>query len=279
MTRYLVYDVFTDTPFTGNQLAIFPDATALSEEQLMPLCREFNFSEVTYVYPPQDPANTALVRIFCPGREMVFAGHPTIGTAKALSDLGYGDRLILELGIGPLSCAIDADGVSFSNSAPLKQLSMPDIALVAECLSLPANAIRTDRHAPQIASVGNPFVLVELGDRDTLDQAKPRDQVMEAILQAHPESLDCSIYAYTRDGRDTHARMFGKLGGIPEDPATGSAAAALGAYLAALEGTADLSILQGAQMGRPSRIGVRADRASVTISGQAVRVMDGHLTL
>lgn len=279
MTPYLVYDVFTDTPFTGNQLAVFPDATRLPEDKLMAICQEFNFSEVTFVYPPSIPAHTARVRIFSPHREMQFAGHPTIGTAKALADLGFGTTQVLELGIGPLPCLVGETGVSFTNSAPLERLGTPDVNSVAECLSVASGAIRTDRHAPEIASVGNPFILVELDDIATLDQARPRDSVMREILAAHPESLDCSIYAYTRDGENVNARMFGKLGGIPEDPATGSAAAALGAYLAAIEGPVEITILQGAAMGRPSHIKVRANGSSVTILGQAVKVMDGQLTL
>jgi trans-2,3-dihydro-3-hydroxyanthranilate isomerase len=101
---YLVYDVFTAAAFGGNQLAVFPDARGLPEDRLQAITREFNFSEVTFVYPPEDPAHTARVRIFTPSREVPFAGHPTIGTAIALYDLGRGSDLVLELGVGPIPC-------------------------------------------------------------------------------------------------------------------------------------------------------------------------------
>lgn len=277
--QYLVYDVFTDTPFCGNQLAVFPDATGIPEEHLMPICREFNFSEVTFVTPPEDPAHTARVRIFSPSREMAFAGHPTIGTATALCDLGWGHDQVLELGIGPLPCHVGADGASFESTAPLKILSEPAPDRVAACLSLTSDDLQLACHAPVIASVGNPFVLVELTGPKALARAQEQTPSMQELLAHHPDSLDCSIYCYTRDGGEVHARMFGRLGGIPEDPATGSAAAALGAYLADLEGTARLTIHQGEAMGRPSLIGVDARPGSTTISGRAVRVMEGRLTI
>jgi trans-2,3-dihydro-3-hydroxyanthranilate isomerase len=277
--RYFVYDVFTDRPFTGNQLAIFPEAEGLAEGHLMAICREFNFSEVTFVLPPGDPAHTARVRIFSPSREMAFAGHPTIGTAVALHDLGRGSEMVLELGIGPVPCRVGADGARFTNAATLEVTSRPDPALVAACLSLDPADIRLDRHAPAVASVGNPFVLVELVDARALARSRPQTQAMQTVLETHPDSLDCSIYAYVRDGDALQARMFGALGGIPEDPATGSAAAALGAFFADLDGEARITIRQGEAMGRPSRIGVHGTRGAVTISGQAVRVMEGRLTI
>ncbi|WP_370310721.1 PhzF family phenazine biosynthesis protein, partial [Salipiger bermudensis] len=100
MTAYFVYDVFTDAPFGGNQLAIFPDATTLAEDSLQTIAREFNFSETTFVYPPQNPENTAKVRIFTPTMEIPFAGHPTVGTAVALHALGRPADMVLELGVG-----------------------------------------------------------------------------------------------------------------------------------------------------------------------------------
>ena len=107
MSRYLVYDVFTDTRFGGNQLAVFPDATDLPEADLQAIAAEFNFSEVTFVYPPENPAHTARVRIFTPTMEIPFAGHPVIGTAIALADAGHGPDMVLELGVGPLPCRVD----------------------------------------------------------------------------------------------------------------------------------------------------------------------------
>ena len=110
MTRYLTFDVFTDRPFGGNQLAVIPDATGLDESLLQRIAAEFNYSETTFLYPPADPANTARVRIFTPTMEVPFAGHPTIGTAVALARMGHGPEMILELGIGPLTAYATPSG-------------------------------------------------------------------------------------------------------------------------------------------------------------------------
>jgi len=148
MTKYVVYDVFTEQAFGGNQLAVFPDATSLPEDKLQKIAAEFNFSEVTFVYPPEDPDHTAKVRIFTPTSEIDFAGHPTIGTIIALADLGQSSPLVLELGVGPLECTRDAKGAAFTTAVPLERFSEPDPALVAAAIGLPASAIRTDTHVP-----------------------------------------------------------------------------------------------------------------------------------
>jgi len=119
MTQYLVYDVFTDTVFGGNQLAVFPDARELPENKLQAIAAEFNFSEVTFVYPPVNPDHSAKVRIFTPTSEVDFAGHPVIGTVIALSDLGYEAPMVLELGVGPMPCDIENGFASFTTSVPL----------------------------------------------------------------------------------------------------------------------------------------------------------------
>ena len=130
MRDYLVYDVFTDRPFGGNQLAVFPDARDLPETDLQKIAAEFNFSEVTFVYPPEDAENTAKVRIFTPTMEVPFAGHPTIGTAIALNDLGHGPDMVLELGIGPLACRAEGGSAQFTTTADLELSERPDPALV-----------------------------------------------------------------------------------------------------------------------------------------------------
>ena len=168
MTDYLVYDVFTDHAFGGNQLAVFPNAGALPEVKLQKIAAEFNFSEVTFVYPPENPEYAAKVRIFTPTSEIDFAGHPTIGTIIALSDLGQASPMVLELGIGPLPCTRDKNGAAFSTSVPLEMIAEPDPELVAACLGLPVGAIRMDTHVPVQASMGLPFVIVELHNRASL---------------------------------------------------------------------------------------------------------------
>ena len=277
---YLVYDVFTATAFGGNQLAVFPDAQGLPEDRLQAITREFNFSEVTFVYPPQDPAHTARVRIFTPTREVPFAGHPTIGTAIALHDLGRGSDLVLELGVGPIPCRVGETGASFTTPVPLEMIAHPAPSLVAEALGLPAAAIRTDRHAPVQASLGLAFVLVELADRAALAAAQPVIEACRRGAALHPAGLDFAIFAYVRHGEAVEARMFAPLDNMPEDPATGSASATLGAYLAQLPGGPQrLAISQGVDMGRPSQIGVLVGAGGVTVTGQAVKTMAGRLFL
>jgi trans-2,3-dihydro-3-hydroxyanthranilate isomerase len=278
--EYLVYDVFTATAFGGNQLAVFPDARDLPEDRLQAITREFNFSEVTFVYPPQDPAHTARVRIFTPTREVPFAGHPTIGTAIALHDLGRGSDLVLELGVGPIPCHVGETGASFTTPVPLEMIAQPAPSLVAEALGLPVAAIRTDRHAPVQASLGLAFVLVELADRAALAAAQPVIEACRRGAALHPAGLDFAIFAYVRNGEAVEARMFAPLDNMPEDPATGSASAALGAFLARLpDGPQRLAISQGVDMGRPSQIGVSVGAGGVTVTGQAVKTMAGRLFL
>ena len=282
MTNFVIYDVFSDAPFGGNQLAVVPDATALPEPDLQRIAREFNFSETTFVFPPDDPAHTARVRIFTPTVEIPFAGHPTIGTAIALRDAGAGDDLVLELGIGPIPCQVSGDSAAFTTTAPLAEIAAPDPALVAQCLSLPDSAIKTSNHAPVQASLGLPFVIAELHDRQHLRDATPDIAAIRKGATAYPAGLDFAIYAYCRSGDAVQARMFAPLDNIPEDPATGSAAATLAALWTKLRGTQqDLTIHQGAEMGRPSLITARTaagQPAPVTIAGKARQVMTGRFT-
>ena len=275
---YLVYDVFTDTPFGGNQLAVFPNASALPEDQLQSITAEFNFSEVTFVYPPKDPAHTARVRIFTPTSEVPFAGHPTIGTAIALHNLGIIGDMMLELGVGPLPCTFEGDKAAFKTSVPLETLATPDPALVAAALGLSSEQIRLDVHVPTQCSLGLPFVIAQLVDRAALTACRPVTDKIREGAQKHPAGMDFAIFAYVTGPDHIDARMFAPLDNIPEDPATGSASAALGALLFGTYGTQQsLSIAQGEDMGRTSQIGVVADETGVTVSGHAVQTMRGTL--
>ena len=280
MPRYLVYDVFTDTPFGGNQLAVFPEAEKLPQDKLQKIAREFNFSETTFVYLPENPAHTAKVRIFTPTMEVPFAGHPTIGTAVALYALGRPGQMVLELGVGPINAAASGNIAQFTTSRPLEILAEPAGELVAECLSLAIGDIRLHRHAPVQASLGLPFVLVELSDRETLSHAMPVTDAFRRAAMLYPGGLDFAIFCYTRAGSRVDARMFAPLDNIPEDPATGSAAAALAAFLRQNEGRdLSLDVRQGEDMGRPSRITASTGPAGVTIGGAAVHTMEGRLLL
>jgi len=278
MSRYFVYDVFTDTRFGGNQLAVFPDATDLPDTDLQAITAEFNFSEVTFIYPPENTAHTARVRIFTPTMEIPFAGHPVIGTAIALADAGAGPEMVLELGVGPLPCKVENGTAAFTTAAPLDTLATPDPALVARALGLQASDIRAETHPPTMATLGLPFTITELTSRATLSACQPDIAAFREGAKAHPGGLDFAQFAYTREGDTIHARMFAPLDNIPEDPATGSACATLAALLADRLGRdLSLTVHQGEDMGRPSRIGLRTDRGRVTVSGQAVKVMEGRL--
>lgn len=278
MPAYVVYDVFTDRPFGGNQLAVFPDATTLAPDKLQTIAAEFNFSETTFVFPPSTPNNTAKVRIFTPTSELQFAGHPTIGTAIALRDLGHQGDMTLELGVGPIPCTFNGDVASFTTSAPLQRLGRPDPAMIARCLGLAQDRVTATTHPPTEASLGTPFALVELTDKAALSACVTNIAAMREGAAQSSDTRRFAVLAYVRDGATIDARMFAPLGNIPEDPATGSAAATLAALLHETLGVAqDLHIRQGVDMGRPSLILAKTAGApvQVTISGQAVQTMKG----
>ncbi|CUH53708.1 PhzF family phenazine biosynthesis protein [Shimia marina] len=280
MTRYFVYDVFTNSPFGGNPLAVIPDATQLKEDDLQRIAREFNFSETTFVFPPEDATNTARVRIFTPTMEIPFAGHPVIGTAVALNDMGGRDEMTLELGIGILPCKVQAGMAAFTTSAQLEILAKPDPETVAAALGISTQDIDFETHPPTMASLGLPFTLTRLKNRKALGAIETDVSAFRAGHATFPSSLDFAQFAYTCDSNTgmVHARMFAPLDNIPEDPATGSACATLGALLSKIEqAPVTLSIVQGEDMGRRSEISVQAAQDNVTVSGSAIKVMEGVL--
>ena len=278
MTEFYVYDVFSAEAFGGNQLAVIPDATALPEDDLQRIAREFNFSESTFVFPAKDAAHTAHVRIFTPTMEIPFAGHPLIGTAVALSDQGTPPEMTLELGIGPLKCHAQNGQARFTTEVPLERLAEPEVALVAKALSLDEGEIATTNHAPVMATLGLPFTITELKSRDALSRIISDISAFREGAAEYPGSLDFAQFAYVREGKMIHARMFAPLDNIPEDPATGSACATLGALLADLSSSDQaLTIHQGEDMGRLSVIHLTTQDGAITISGAAKRVMQGRL--
>jgi len=275
MAHYLVYDVFTDRPYGGNPLAILPDARDIPEAELQAIAREFNFSETVFLYPPDNPAHTAKARIFTPTIEVPFAGHPTIGTAVMLAEAGLGPEMVLELAIGPIRASAGEGRARFTTETPLKRLAAPETALVAEALGISAGEIAAQ---PVMATLGLGFTFTPLLNRDVLAACVPDTAAFRRGAEAHPEGMDFAQFAYVEDGDVIHARMFAPLDNIPEDPATGSAAATLAALLAEIRGhDVALTIHQGDDMGRPSRIDVQTEGPRVTVAGQAVRVMEGTL--
>ncbi len=289
MLRFVTADVFTDRPFGGNPLAVVLGADALTTATMQAIAAEFNYSETTFVLRPSRQDHHAQVRIFTPRHELPFAGHPSIGTGfvLALEMLRRGEtvpeRLLLEEAAGlvpvrPLFADDAMVGAELTAPGPPLLGRTFDASLVAAALRLPDDAVVTDRHPPRLASAGLPFLLVELASAALVDRAVADPALLAALLPGDgAEGL--YLYARSRPGL-LHARMFAPGGGIEEDPATGSAAAALGVLLGGVAGeAASFEIDQGVAMGRPSRLSVRIDGATVRVAGRCVPVMSGHLAV
>jgi trans-2,3-dihydro-3-hydroxyanthranilate isomerase len=295
---YETVDVFTDQRFGGNPLAVIPDARGLAGADMQRIAREFNYSETTFVEPPADAANTAKVRIFTPASELPFAGHPNVGTAFVLGRMRsvfgneIGDVLRFEEGAGlvPVDLARrdgQVAGASFRAPQDLKVGEEIACEIVAACASLPLDEINTNRHKPVIASVGLPFIIAQVRSVEALAKAAPETAGFTTARQRYGGSNErFSLFLYVRISKSrVRARMFAPLSKVLEDPATGSAAAALGGLLSSLDEDGDLQIGidQGIEMGRPSLISVRVEKrhgkASIIVSGSCVPVMRGTLAL
>jgi len=299
---YETFDVFTEVRFTGNPLAVVRDARTLTEVQMQHIAAEFNYSESAFILPPEDSANTARVRIFTPANEVPFAGHPNIGTAFALGLAGEafgkatGDIMRFEEKAGLVNVELQRDEegqvIGARVHAPQALTLGPEISpeTICACLSLTADDIVTAHHRPVAASVGLPFAITELASLEALGRIRVN-------IAAYPVARDeyqlperrFSTFVYVRIGPDeVRARMFAPLSRVMEDPATGSASAALGALLASLDPAPDrhlrLLVRQGVESGRPSLIEVSAKKrggevAEIVISGRCIQAMNGALML
>ncbi|MGY4260973.1 trans-2,3-dihydro-3-hydroxyanthranilate isomerase [Bradyrhizobium sp. USDA 4516] len=297
--RYITVDVFTDRAFGGNPLGVVLDAEGLSTEEMQAIATEFNYSETTFVLPPQDKVNDAQVRIFTVRSEIPFAGHPNVGTAFVLASRAAKApaRLRFEEKAGLVPVEILSDGgnvVGAELTAPqaLQRTNEVSAAAAAACLSLTAADVKTDRHAPQVVSVGLPFLVVEIASREALRRARPDAAAFARTLAEIGRDV---VYFYTRDvpaseqPLDLQARMFHPgASGLSEDPATGSATAACAALLAdidpARDGELRLRIGQGVDMGRPSLLLTRVRKqggaiTSVHVGGGCVTMMEGTLNM
>jgi trans-2,3-dihydro-3-hydroxyanthranilate isomerase len=297
--RYITVDVFTDRAFGGNPLGVVLDAEGLSTEEMQAIATEFNYSETTFVLPPQDKANDAQVRIFTVRSEIPFAGHPNVGTAFVLASRAAKApaRLRFEEKAGLVPVEILSDGgnvIGAELTAPqaLQRTNEVSAAAAAACLSLTAADVKTDRHAPQVVSVGLPFLVVEIASREALRRARPDAAAFARTLAEIGRDV---VYFYTRDvpaseqPLDLQARMFHPgASGLSEDPATGSATAACAALLADIDPISDgelrLRIGQGVDMGRPSLLLTRVRKqagaiTSVHVGGGCVKMMEGTLNV
>ncbi|HUR32962.1 MAG TPA: PhzF family phenazine biosynthesis protein [Vicinamibacterales bacterium] len=298
--RYLHLDVFTASRFGGNQLAVFLDGRGLTADLMQAIAKEMNFSESTFILPRETPDTDMRVRIFTPGAELPIAGHPTIGTAFALSHVGAvspgESRVVFGLGVGPtpVELAWAADRLSFAwMTQPLPTFS-PAVearALAAAALGLPGAAVEGAGLPVQIVSCGVPYLMIPLATRAQVDRAVVDAAASEQLARAAGLG-DAAFYVFTleqggTDEATVYSRMFGPALGIPEDPATGSAAGPLGCYLfehRVLDAAKAATIvnLQGVRMGRPSviHVAIASDAGTITrvrVGGEAVLAGEGTL--
>ena len=220
---YVTCDVFTRRRFTGNPLAVVPDAKGLSDVQMQAIAAEFNYAETTFVLPPRNPAHQAQVRIFTPKAEMPFAGHPNIGTALMLAELGLvaGETIVFEekAGLVPIHLSKGPDGPEALLTAPVPPAFGETVAAgkVAAVAGIAPDSILVNRHRPILATAGAEFLFVELASLDVLEGLGPS--------QAYASLKGEGVFFYVATGKGAlHGRMFAPRHGIPEDPATGSAA-------------------------------------------------------
>ena len=300
---FVTVDVFTDRRFGGNPLAVFPDAGDLSDSEMQSLAAEFNLSETTFVLPPENPSNTARVRIFNRTSEMPFAGHPNVGTGWVLAGLGRDRDSVLRFEeiAGLVEVRVERNGagtapraVTIAAPQPLSLGAEMPVELLAGCVGLDAGDVVAAAHRPLVASVGNSFVIAEVTP-EALSRAAPDISRFRSAVEIFPAlgPRRLPLYLYARDDQKTgrpdttrlRARMFSPLSGTVEDAATGSAATPLAALLLSLgkESERRYDITQGVEMGRPSLLAAAAWRAAdgirVSVGGGCVPVLKGEVTL
>lgn len=301
--RYAIYDVFTDTRLAGNPLAVVFDADDLDDGTMQRIAGEFNLSETVFVKTPENPAHTARLRIFTPGRELPFAGHPTVGAAIAIAETGEGDAVpsdqvsVLEENVGPVRCAVrlGARKAAFAEfDLPRKSTRLDatfDRQALADAFSLKPGQIGFENHVPSLWSAGVAFVMIPVHDLAAA-AAVDFDPALWERCAPFAEGRLSSAYLYCRGGVNHnakfHARMFAPDMGIAEDPATGAAVAALSGAIhffdKLVDGHHPLLIEQGVEMGRPSLIHLHLDVtggaiAAARIGGEAIRIASGTLDL
>ena len=303
LTRYRFHtaDVFTDRIFGGNPLAVFADAEGLDTELMQQIAAEFNLSETAFVLPPRQPQHHCQLRIFTPTAELPFAGHPTIGTAIVLASIGAIElqddhaEVIFEEEAGAVAVSIQA-GTGVPAFARLvapqppefRPSVLPDSEL-ARVLSLQEADLLDAPFQPEAVSCGVPLLFVGLKNRAALARVRLDDSAWKELLA---DSWAPQVYCFTfdpeREGSHVRSRMFGPGLGIPEDPATGGAAAPLAAYLAARDTTSDGTLVwvieQGFEMGRPSILVAEAEKrdgqiTALRVGGNAVIVSSGEMSV
>ena len=297
--RFFTLDVFTETALRGNPLAVVLDCDGLEDARMQAIAREFNLSETVFVFAPRNPANSASLRIFTPGRELPFAGHPTVGAACLIAHVRAPDllaaqdlRIVLEEKVGDIVCLVrHRKGRALAANFDLPRLSerldgaAPSSAEIAEGVGLAPDDIGFGRHEPSLFSAGAPYLFVPVRSLAAIGRARPG--AMPWSANGGP-----ATYLYTsevvEEGSAFHARMFAGGWGVAEDPATGSAAAAFAGVALAFENPSDgehvLTIEQGFEMGRQSFIALGFEveggaLRSASIGGSTVLISNGALEL
>jgi len=300
--RFMQVDVFTDRPFGGNPLAVFPEAEGLTTEEMQRLAREMNLSETTFVLPTQAPGADFKVRIFTPAKELPFAGHPVVGTHWVLAHLGRVylreplTQVRFELGVGVLPADLHvADGrverVVMTQDRPTFHAMLEDLTDLAEGLGLAPEAIAETGLPVHVVSTGLPQMMVpvrSLAEVQALDAGQLNTPALNRACRAVDAEQTVMVFTLEteRPEATVHVRLFAPLLGVPEDPATGSANGALGAYLVyhkavpVTEPTTHILSEQGAEIGRPSTLYVEVDHTeeeitAVRVGGQVVPVVEG----
>lgn len=293
--RFITLDVFTKKPYAGNPLAVVLDAEGLDTASMQAIAREFNLSETVFVWPPTDSSARARLRIFTPGQELPFAGHPTVGTAVLLGRIdGGGERaFVLQETVGPVPCRVRSTGsdsgwASFDiPRLPRKVADGPPAGAMAESLGLAASDMGLGSLPAELWSAGNAFWMVPIRNLDAAGRCTVNRAHFDKVFSTERGAAAFLFCKETREaGHAFHARMFAPEFGILEDPATGSAVAAFAGYLAAHGGYADgnhtVRIEQGYEMGRPSLIELTIAIAGgalqgASIAGDAVTVLEGTI--
>ena len=292
--HFVTLDVFTDRRFAGNSLAVVLETDGLDTAAMQAIAREFNHPETVFVFAPGNPAHRARLRIFTPVRELPFAGHPTVGTAVLLGlrdGAAAGREIVLEEQVGPVRCTLESmDGERgrarfAAPQIPAEVGPAPDAAAIAAALHLAPADIGFGQFRPSRWSAGTPFTFVPVSGLAAIARCRPDATKFDAGF-----GKDGMAYVFCREtlapDHGFHARMFAPGAGIPEDPATGSAAAAFPGVLARFgqlsDGSHAIAIEQGCEMGRPSLIrlamAMQAGKlVSASIGGDAVSVTEGTI--
>jgi trans-2,3-dihydro-3-hydroxyanthranilate isomerase len=277
--RYVLVDVFTDTPLQGNALAVFTDARDLTSEEMQAIAREMHLSETVFVLPPSSPDADVRVRIFTPSLELPFAGHPVLGTAFVLGVPLSKIVIRIETGAGVVPVELEREGprIVFGRmKQPVPTWSPVENAdEILAAVGASSSGLPVERY-----ELGPGHVYLELGSPEEVAALRPD---LAAIERATHDGVN----AFARDGARWKTRMFAPHHGVAEDPATGSAAGPLAVHLARHGRIAfgeQIEIAQGAEIGRPSTLYAQADGTAdgierVTVGGSAVIVARGELSL